>query len=98
MLIFFCVCRHNCSLCEAMYVGSTSRTLCIWTVEHKGMSSRTRRHIAVPHSALRLHTEGIHDAPVRSEVLLAILYSSNNPVSLRILESFYIHKMEPKLN
>ena len=28
--------KFNCSLCEAMYVGSTSRTLCIRTAEHKG--------------------------------------------------------------
>ena len=50
-----------------------------------------------PHSAVRLHTEEVHDAPVRSEDF-TILESSNNPVSLRILESLYIYKMKPKLN
>ena len=90
--------KFNCSLCEAMYVGSTSRTLCIRTAEHKGISSRTGRRLAVPpHSAVRLHTEEVHDAPVRSEDF-TILDSSNNPVSLRILESLYIYKMKPKLN
>ena len=90
--------KFNCSLCEAMYVGSTSRTLCIRTAEHKGISSRTGRRLAVPpHSAVRLHAEEVHDAPVRSEDF-TILDSSNNPVSLRILESFYIYKMKPKLN
>ena len=88
----------NSSKCEAMYVGSTSRTLCIRTAEHKGISSRTGRRLAVPpHSAVRLHTEEVHDAPVRSEDF-TILDSSNNPVSLRILESLYIYKIKPKLN
>ena len=83
-----------------MYVGSTSRTLCIRTAEHKGISSRTGRRLAVPpppHSAVRLHVEEVHDAPVRSEDF-TILDSSNNPVSLRILESLYIYKMKRKLN
>ena len=39
----------------------------------------------------------MYDAPVRSEDF-TILDSSNNPVSLRILESLYIYKMKPKLN
>ena len=50
-----------------------------------------------PPSAVRLHTEEMHDAPVRSEDF-TILDSFNNPASLRILESLYIYKMKPKLN
>ena len=76
-----------------MYVGSTSRTICIKTAEHKGISNWTGRLLAVPpppHSAVRLHTEEMHDAPVRSEDF-TILDSSNNPVSLRILESLIVH-------
>ena len=40
--------KFNCSLCEAMYGGSTSRTLFIRTAEHRGISSRTGRRLAVP--------------------------------------------------
>ena len=60
--------KFNCSLCEAMYVGSTSRALCIMTAEHIWFSSRTGSQLAVPpHSAVRLHTEGMYDAPARSD-------------------------------
>ena len=90
--------KFNCSLCGTTYVGSTSRTLCLRTAEHKGISCRTGRPLtAPPHSAIRLHCEQVHDVPVKAENF-SILDSTQNTVSLRILESLYIQKLKPELN
>ena len=90
--------KFNCSLCGTTYVGSTSRTLCLRTAEHKGISCRTGRPLtAPPHSAIRLHCEQAHDVPVKAENF-SILDSTQNTVSLRILESLYIQKLKPELN
>ena len=90
--------KFNCSLCGTTYVGSTSRTLCLRTAEHKGISCRTGRPLtAPPHSAIRLHCEQVHNVPVKADNF-SILDSTQNTVSLRILESLYIQKLKPELN
>ena len=85
-------------LCRTKYVGSTSRTLCSRTAEHKGVSVRTGAPLSTPpHSAARAHCEQTHGVQVE-HVNFSILDSSENLVSLRILESLYIHKLGPELN
>ena len=77
--------KINCSLCGTTYVGSTSRTLCLRTAEHKGISCRTICPLtAPPHSAIRLHCEQVHDVPVKADNF-SIIDSTQNTVNLRIL-------------
>ena len=52
---------------------------------------------APPHSAIRLHCEQVHDVPVKADNF-SIIDSTQNTVSLRILESLYIQKLKPELN
>ena len=50
-----------------------------------------------PHSAIRLHCEQVHYVPVKADNF-SIIDSTQNTVSLRILESLYIQKLKPELN
>ena len=50
-----------------------------------------------PHSAIRAHCEQTHGVLVKQENF-SILDSAENLVSLRIIESFYIHKIGPEIN
>ena len=51
---------------------------------------------APPYSAIRLHCEQVHDVPVKNDNF-SITDSTENKVSLRILESLYIQKLKPEL-
>ena len=80
------------------YIGSTKRNLHHRIAEHTGISSRTGRHFKYPKfSAIRQHAEEIHnDRPNPDN--FKILLSAKSELELRILESMYIAKLNPKLN
>ena len=89
--------KFSCSKCESMYVGSTSRTLGARIAEHVGRSYRTEKIVATPsHSSIRDHMFTC-DTPVTISNF-KIMSSATNNLDLRILESLYIFKHEPKLN
>ncbi len=88
--------QFECPACGARYVGSTARCLHNRVAEHRGISPRTGRPLATPgHSSIRQHCRYDCDAPIRD---FSILGSTNNRVSLLILESLHIFKTSPKLN
>ena len=90
--------KYTCPLCGAVYVGSTTRTLHTRMSEHLGISSRTGQHLSVPpHSSIRSHSEHTCNSSP-SKLAFSIIDSDNNPISLRIKESIYIHSLKPALN
>ena len=90
--------KYVCSQCEAEYVGDTSRALHMRVAEHRGRSFRTNNILANPsHSSIRAHCEGTCNIPVSSSGS-TILDSAPDFVSLRILESLHIFKLNPSIN
>ena len=90
--------KYVCSDCEAEYVGVTSRALHMRVAEHRGRSFRTNNILANPsHSSIRAHCEGTCNTPLSSSGF-TILHSAPDFVSLRILESLYIFKLNPSIN
>ena len=90
--------KYVCSQCEAKYVGLTSRALHMRVAEHKGRSFRTNNILAnSSHSSIRAHCEGTCNTPVSSSGF-TILDSAPDFVSLRILESLHIFKLNPSIN
>ena len=89
--------KYVCSQCEAEYVGVTSRALHMRVAEHRGRSFRTNNILANPsHSSIRAHCEGTCNTPVSSSGF-SILDSAPDFVSLRILESLHIFKLNPSI-
>ena len=90
--------KYVCSQCEAEYVGDTSRALHMREAEHRGRRFRTNNILANPsHSSIRAHCEGTCNIPVSSSGS-TILDSAPDFVSLRILESLHIFKLNPSIN
>ena len=90
--------KYVCSQCEAEYVGVTSRALHMRVAEHRGRSFRTNNILANPsHSSIRAHCEGTCNTPVSSSGF-SILDSAPDFVSLCILESLHIFKLNPSIN
>ena len=90
--------KYVCSQCEAEYVGVTSRALHMRVAKHRGRSFRTNNILANPsHSSIRAHCEGTCNTRVSSSGF-SILDSAPDFVSLRILESLHIFKLNPSIN
>ena len=85
------------SQCEAEYVGVASRALHMRVAEHKGRSFRTNILANPSHSSIRAHCEGTCNTPVSSSGF-TILDSAPDFVSLHILESLHIFKLNPSIN
>ena len=65
--------------------------------EHAGRSYRTRVRLAhPPHSVVREHADGCDAGVVLDN--FSILNSTSSLLNLRILESLYIFRNNPKLN
>ena len=90
--------KYVCSQCEALYVGSTIRTLHTGMSEHLGMSPRTGQPLSQPsQSSIRNHCyQSCQCAPSFSN--FSVIDSDSNPLSLRIKESIHIHSSKPSLN
>ena len=87
----------TCPDCQARYVGSTTRWLRDRVLEHKGLSTRTRRQLANPSfSSIREHSRE-HSHPF-STTDFSILTSHSSRHDLIISESLYIQRMQPELN
>ena len=90
--------KYVCSDCEVEYVGVTSRALDTRVAELRGRSFRTNNILANPsHSSIKAHCEGTCNTPVSSSAF-TILDSASDFVSLRILESLYIFKLNSSIN
>ena len=92
---------YVCPICGAQYVGSTCRMFSSRRAEHMGLSHRTGRRLALPsHSSPRQHCEQSHDAAIvpDSFKILASHSANDSSVSIRLLESLYIHNLRPVLN
>ena len=83
---------------DAMYIGSTYRTLHARMSEHKGVSPRTGARLTSYHSAVRHHAENKCGAAVSVESFKILDMTRDDKVGLRILESLYIFKRKPNLN
>ena len=89
--------KFNCSQCDAVYVGSTVRTLYTRVSEHLGVSARTGHPISnPPHSSIRLHSE--QSCPSATPDSFSIIDTDNSSINLRIKESIHIHSIKPSLN
>ena len=89
--------KFQCTCCDAVYIGSTTRNFFQRIAEHKGISFRTGLHLsAPPFSAIRNHCNETHGSnPLNKE--FSIL-SQSNSTNIRILESLYISQLKPSLN
>ena len=80
------------------YIGSTVRSLQVRTHEHIGISYRTKLPLCNPSfSAIREHCESVHGVRPKFEDF-SIIGKSNDPMSLRIIESLFIKIKKPNLN
>ena len=89
--------KFTCPLCNKGYIGSTTRLLRTRICEHQGISFRTSLPLSSPpFSNIRNHTLSCHFLPLPKH--FSVLDTHSDPVSLRILESLYIHNHKPQLN
>ena len=89
--------KFCCEHCSSEYVGSTTRSLIVRSSEHAGRSHRTGNRFNNPSaSQIRDHAETC-GSPITLDQF-TIINQCNKPIDLRILESLYIHKLQPKLN
>ena len=89
--------KFCCERCSSEYVGSTTRSLIVRSSEHAGWSHRTGNRFSSPSASnIRDHTETC-GSPISLDHF-TIINQCNNSIDLRILESIYIHKLQPKLN
>ena len=89
--------NYTCRGCNASYIGKTKRHFFQRVCEHRGISSRTKRSVAVPpHSAIRDHCldtgHSINPDDFR------IIASASDPLDLGIQECLLIQKHKPSLN
>ena len=88
---------YNCGGCSSQYVGKTIRHLSTRMSEHKGVSVRTGKALAVPpHSEIRAHVKK-RECAIREENF-KILERSKWDRNLLILESILIKSLKPDLN
>lgn len=88
--------QYICEDCQASYVGKTCRQLKVRSAEHQGVSPRTGGSVGSPlHSAIRDHcsSSGHHFKTSSFKIL-----KSSSPSALFILESLFIHNLEPSLS
>src|ERR1700755_29742 len=89
--------KFTCPQCSRGYIGSTTRLLRTRICEHQGISFRTSLPLSSPpFSNIRNHTLSCHFLPLPKH--FSVLDTHSDPVSLRILESLYIHNHKPQLN
>ena len=87
----------SCAQCTSTYIGATGRMLWTRVAEHAERSYRTGVRLAhPPHSAVRVHVEGCDVSVLLHN--FSILNITSSWLDLRILESLYIFRHEPKLN
>ena len=87
----------KCSNCQFEYIGSTQRTLKLRADEHKGISSRTGRHLSRPlSSSIRDHTNMCQSIIEVND--FRVLYNSKYEQELRFAESILIKIRKPSLN
>ena len=88
---------YSCGGCSSQYVGKTIRHLSTRMSEHKGVSVRTGKALAVPpHSEIRAHVKK-RECAIREENF-KILERSKWDRNLLILESILIKSLKPDLN
>ena len=81
----------------ALYVGSTIRHLYERVAEHAGVSARTSKPVSCPtFSSIREHSNTCNCKISLDS--FKVLGSAQNELTLRILESLYIHRKRPNLN
>ena len=89
--------KFCCELCSSEYVGSTTRSLIVRSSEHAGRSHRTGNRFSNPSASnIRDHAESC-GSPISLDQF-TIIDQCNKAIDLRILESLYIFKLQPKLN
>ena len=83
--------------CNATYIGKTKRHFLQRVCEHRGISSRTRRIVAVPpHSSIRDHCLQTGHPILPDD--FKIIKNASDPYELGILEGLLIQKLKPELN
>ena len=89
--------RYTCQSCNASYIGKTKRHFLQRVCEHRGISSRTRRIVAVPpFSAIREHCLSTGHPILQED--FKIVSTASDPWDLCIRESLLIKKQRPELN
>ena len=94
----FIVYEYCCALCNASYVGSTTRSLHCRISQHLGVSCRTNLALSRPdQSRIREHESGCRDCHISVDDF-KILGNAGSGMDLRLLESMYIYSKKPTLN
>ena len=86
-----------CLGCNARYVGETSRNLSHRYAEHRGVSVRTGKPLAVPSfSAIRTHAlQSDHCFSMKD---FKIIDKGNSTLDVKLLEALHIKYKSPELN
>ena len=89
--------EFNCPSCSARYIGCTTRSFKIRTLEHIGKSFRTGLYLSkMPFSAVRDHSTE-HDHPFSDKDFKILARLQNNEDTF-IAEKLLIKKLTPELN
>ena len=89
--------KYECNICNELYIGSSCKQAKIRFSQHMGISHRTGRHLTVePQSSIRDHCQNTKHHLKKSN--FSIVSVVQNPMDLKVLESFYINQLKPNLN
>ena len=91
--------KYNCSRCNSVYVGKTSRHLSTRIAEHLGVSFRTGKKLSSPpFSQISKHYEEEHINEGPNKANFSIITSATTDFELNIKESITIKTLKPNLN
>ena len=88
--------QYTCRQCSATYIGETKKQLKVRISQHKGISFRTNRPLSSFDSS-KIYDHAFDSNHPISDDSFKIL-SNSNVFDLKVLESLYIHKLQPNLN
>ena len=92
LFISICTCRQR----SATYIGETKKQLRVRISQHKGISFRTNRPLSSFDSSKIYEHEFDSNHPISDDSFKIL--SNSNVFDLKVLESLYIHKLQPNLN
>ena len=96
LLLLFYIYQYTCKQCSATYIGETKKQLKVRISQHKGISFRTNRPLSSFDSS-KIYEHAFDNNHPISDDSFKIL-SNSNVFDLKVLESLYIHKLQPNLN
>ena len=88
--------QYTCRQCSTTYIGETKTQLRFRISQHKGISFRTDRTLSSFVSS-KIYEHAFDSNHLISEDSFNIL-SNSTIFDVKVLESLYIHKLQPNLN